>query len=70
MIVYPLLNFRDVVAQTSDGNIEIISHKDDLVYNRNDDLVEHWKMEKLLSTHKDVKGVQVRARGFLVQYPV
>uniref|UniRef100_A0A914C6Y4 AMP-dependent synthetase/ligase domain-containing protein n=1 Tax=Acrobeloides nanus TaxID=290746 RepID=A0A914C6Y4_9BILA len=53
------INTGDVVAQTSDGNIEIISHKDDLIYNRNDELVEHWKMEKIMSQHKDVKGVQV-----------
>uniref|UniRef100_A0AC35F488 AMP-dependent synthetase/ligase domain-containing protein n=1 Tax=Panagrolaimus sp. PS1159 TaxID=55785 RepID=A0AC35F488_9BILA len=49
----------DIVSQTNDGNIEIICHREDLIYDRNDHLVEHWKMERLMATYVGIKGVQV-----------
>ncbi|KAH7702526.1 Protein ACS-16 [Aphelenchoides avenae] len=42
-----------------DGNIEIIAHKSDLMYDRKDALVEHWRMEKAMSMYDQIKGVQV-----------
>ncbi|KAI1728905.1 AMP-binding enzyme domain-containing protein [Ditylenchus destructor] len=53
------INTGDVVSIGNDGNIEIITHKDDLVYDRYDKLVEHWRSERLLAQHDDIRGVQV-----------
>lgn len=42
-----------------DGNIEIIAHKDDLIYDRKDRLVEHWVLERFLRQYENIRGVQV-----------
>jgi len=50
----------DVVCVQKDGNIEIITqHKHDLVYDRSERLVEHWKVERLLAQEDQIRGVQV-----------
>ncbi|CAD5207091.1 unnamed protein product [Bursaphelenchus okinawaensis] len=50
----------DIASITKDGNVEILANKSDLIYDRMDHLVEHWKMEKLMAEeYDDIKGVQV-----------
>ncbi|KAE9554064.1 hypothetical protein FO519_002706 [Halicephalobus sp. NKZ332] len=49
----------DIAAQGADGNIEIITHKDDIIYDKNDNLIEHWKMERIMATYAEIRGVQL-----------
>uniref|UniRef100_A0A915DED1 AMP-binding enzyme C-terminal domain-containing protein n=1 Tax=Ditylenchus dipsaci TaxID=166011 RepID=A0A915DED1_9BILA len=49
----------DIVSVHKDGNVEIVTHKDDLIYDRNDKLVEHWRMERLMAQEDSIRGVQV-----------
>lgn len=41
------------------GNIELLTYKYDLIYDKKDKLVEHWIMERIMTQHEDIKGVQV-----------
>ena len=54
-----VISTGDIAAQSMDGNIEIITNKDDIIYDRNDNLIEHWKMERIMATYVEIKGVQV-----------
>uniref|UniRef100_A0A7E4W0G1 AMP-binding domain-containing protein n=1 Tax=Panagrellus redivivus TaxID=6233 RepID=A0A7E4W0G1_PANRE len=49
----------DVVIHTPEGNIEILCHKDDIIYDRHDNLVEHWRLEKAMAAYEGIKGIQV-----------
>jgi len=50
----------DIAAINADGNVELITHKDDLVYDRYDKLVEHWRMERVMAqATEELRGVQV-----------
>lgn len=39
--------------------MEIIANKADLIYDRQDKLVEHWKIERILAQYEGIKGVQL-----------
>ncbi len=47
-----------------DGNVQLITTKEDLIYDRLDRLVEHWRMERdadgflLLHTHQSSAEVE------------
>uniref|UniRef100_A0AC34QVD6 AMP-dependent synthetase/ligase domain-containing protein n=1 Tax=Panagrolaimus sp. JU765 TaxID=591449 RepID=A0AC34QVD6_9BILA len=49
----------DIVAQTLDGNIEVLAHKEDIIYDRQDRLLEHWRLERAMANYVQIKGVQV-----------
>uniref|UniRef100_A0A0N4ZUT6 AMP-binding domain-containing protein n=1 Tax=Parastrongyloides trichosuri TaxID=131310 RepID=A0A0N4ZUT6_PARTI len=49
----------DIVSVKPDSNIELISNKEDLIYDREGLLVPHWKIEKCLSKFHQIKGIQV-----------
>ncbi|KAI6178607.1 AMP-binding domain-containing protein [Aphelenchoides besseyi] len=49
----------DIASISRDGNVEIITNKADLCYDRVDKLVKHWEIERLLATCESIKGVQV-----------
>ncbi|TKR92703.1 hypothetical protein L596_007304 [Steinernema carpocapsae] len=49
----------DIAARSQDGNIEIVTHKSDLVFDRAEFLVEHWKMERIMAQNDQIRGVQV-----------
>lgn len=55
-----VINTGDVVSISSDGNIEIVTHtKLDLIFDRANKLVEHWKIERAMTQCEQIKGVQV-----------
>lgn len=45
------------------GAIEVVASEDDLIYDKNNCLVEHWNLERLLNQNDLIKGVQVVSRG-------
>uniref|UniRef100_A0A0K0FZI6 AMP-binding domain-containing protein n=1 Tax=Strongyloides venezuelensis TaxID=75913 RepID=A0A0K0FZI6_STRVS len=49
----------DIVSVKTDFNIELISNKEDLIYDKDNKLVQHWKIEKCLSKFHEIKGIQV-----------
>lgn len=57
--------FSDIVSLNKDGNVEIIAHTNDLIFDKNDQLVEHWILERLLSQCENIRGVQVKINRFL-----
>lgn len=50
---------RDVARIDDQGSIEIVTNKEDLIYDNNNGLVEHWNIERLLNQNDLIKGVQV-----------
>lgn len=50
---------RDVARMDEEGSIEIVANKEDLIYDNNNGLVEHWNIERLLNQSDLIKGVQV-----------
>uniref|UniRef100_A0A7I4XX06 AMP-binding domain-containing protein n=1 Tax=Haemonchus contortus TaxID=6289 RepID=A0A7I4XX06_HAECO len=53
----------DVARVDDEGSIEIVTNKDDLIYDNNNGLVEHWNIERLLNQNDLIKGVQVVSVG-------
>lgn len=53
-------NFSDVAKIDADGNVEIFCQEEDLIYDKNNCLVEHWHVERLLNQSELIKGIQVR----------
>lgn len=49
----------DIASISREGNVEILTNKCDLIYDRNDNLVKHWEIEKLLAQYEGIKGVQL-----------
>ncbi|KAI6182755.1 AMP-binding domain-containing protein [Aphelenchoides bicaudatus] len=49
----------DIASISREGNVEILTNKSDLIYDRNDKLVEHWVIEKHLAQYQEIKGVQL-----------
>lgn len=47
-----------------DGNIDIITNKEDLIVDNSGRLIEHWLLEKALCSHNVIKGAQVIDRVF------
>ncbi len=50
---------RDIAMIDSRGNVELVTNRDDLIRNGKGELIEHWIIERVLSSHDDVKGAQV-----------
>ncbi|VDL66109.1 unnamed protein product [Nippostrongylus brasiliensis] len=50
----------DVARMDEHGSIEIVTNKEDLIYDNNNGLVEHWNIERLLNQSDLIKGVQVQ----------
>ncbi|KIH51614.1 hypothetical protein ANCDUO_18300, partial [Ancylostoma duodenale] len=48
----------DVARMDEEGSIEIVANKEDLIYDNNNGLVEHWNIERLLNQNDLIKGVQ------------
>ncbi|CAD6190954.1 unnamed protein product [Caenorhabditis auriculariae] len=53
----------DVARMDVDGNIEIVTHSADLIFDKNNCLLEHWNVERLLNQSELLKGVQVVSTG-------
>ncbi|VDO81952.1 unnamed protein product [Heligmosomoides polygyrus] len=53
----------DVARIDDQGSIEIVTNKEDLIYDNNNGLVEHWNIERLLNQNDLIKGVQVVSVG-------
>ncbi|KJH44470.1 AMP-binding enzyme [Dictyocaulus viviparus] len=53
----------DVARMDSEGSIEIVANKEDLIYDNNNGIVEHWNIERLLNQNSLIKGVQVVSVG-------
>ncbi|KAK6727598.1 hypothetical protein RB195_005345 [Necator americanus] len=53
----------DVARKDEEGSIEIVANKEDLIYDNNNGLVEHWNIERLLNQNDLIKGVQVVSIG-------
>ncbi|EYB90946.1 hypothetical protein Y032_0212g2253 [Ancylostoma ceylanicum] len=53
----------DVARMDEEGSIEIVANKEDLIYDNNNGLVEHWNIERLLNQNDLIKGVQVVSIG-------
>ncbi|VDN22405.1 unnamed protein product [Cylicostephanus goldi] len=53
----------DVARKDEEGSIEIVANKEDLIYDNNNGLVEHWNIERLLNQNELIKGVQVVSVG-------
>ncbi|KAI6241404.1 AMP-binding domain-containing protein [Aphelenchoides fujianensis] len=49
----------DIASISREGNVEIITNKADLMYDRKDNLVKHWEIERELAGCESIKGVQV-----------
>ncbi|KAE9413319.1 hypothetical protein Angca_007050 [Angiostrongylus cantonensis] len=54
---------QDVARMDADGSIEIVANKEDLIYDKNNGIVEHWNIERLLNQSDLIKGVQVVSVG-------
>ncbi|KAL6729166.1 hypothetical protein Aduo_000245 [Ancylostoma duodenale] len=54
---------KDVARMDEEGSIEIVANKEDLIYDNNNGLVEHWNIERLLNQNDLIKGVQVVSIG-------
>nr|pir hypothetical protein F47G6.2 - Caenorhabditis elegans [Caenorhabditis elegans] len=53
----------DIGRMDENGAIEVVASEDDLIYDKNNCLVEHWNLERLLNQNDLIKGVQVVSRG-------
>ncbi|PAV58632.1 hypothetical protein WR25_06149 [Diploscapter pachys] len=53
----------DVAKIDADGNVEIFCQEEDLIYDKNNCLVEHWHVERLLNQSELIKGIQVISLG-------
>ncbi|CAI5440349.1 unnamed protein product [Caenorhabditis angaria] len=53
----------DIARMDENGAIEIIANSADLIYDKNNCLVEHWNIERLLNQNELIKGVQVVSKG-------
>ncbi|KAJ1348531.1 hypothetical protein KIN20_003853 [Parelaphostrongylus tenuis] len=53
----------DVARMDDVGSIEIVANKEDLIYDKNGAIVEHWNIERLLNQNDLIKGVQVVSVG-------
>lgn len=48
-----------IASISREGNVEILANKSDLIYDKEDKLIEHWKIEKILAQYEGIKGVQL-----------
>uniref|UniRef100_A0A1I7T0W2 AMP-binding domain-containing protein n=1 Tax=Caenorhabditis tropicalis TaxID=1561998 RepID=A0A1I7T0W2_9PELO len=53
----------DIARMDENGAIEVVASEEDLIYDKNNCLVEHWNLERLLNQNDLIKGVQVVSRG-------
>ncbi|VDM60203.1 unnamed protein product [Angiostrongylus costaricensis] len=53
----------DVARMDAEGSIEIVANREDLIYDKNNGIVEHWNIERLLNQNDLIKGVQVVSVG-------
>ncbi|CAJ0946437.1 unnamed protein product, partial [Mesorhabditis belari] len=49
----------DICRRDFQQNIELVAHKEDLIYDRNGRLVHYWETEKNLIRHELIKGCQL-----------
>ncbi|KAK0423761.1 hypothetical protein QR680_008315 [Steinernema hermaphroditum] len=49
----------DIAVRSEDGNVEIVTHKNDLIFDKANFLVEHWRMERVMAQNEQIRGVQV-----------
>ncbi|CAI4222435.1 unnamed protein product [Auanema sp. JU1783] len=57
------LDTGDVARMDAQGNVEIVTNKEDLIFDKNNGLVEHWNIERLLNQNELIKGIQVISIG-------
>lgn len=50
-----------------EGNVEIVTTKEDVIFDRNNGVVEHWHVERLLNQNDFIKGCQVGLSPFPLQ---
>ena len=43
------------------GNVEIVTSKEDIIFDGNNGVVEHWHIERLLNQSDLIKGCQVQS---------
>ncbi|CAI2322628.1 unnamed protein product [Caenorhabditis sp. 36 PRJEB53466] len=57
------INTGDIARIDENGAIEVVAGEEDLIYDKNNCLIEHWNVERLLNQNDLIKGVQVVSKG-------
>ncbi|CAB3410738.1 unnamed protein product [Caenorhabditis bovis] len=53
----------DIARQDENGAFEIVTNEEDLIYDKNNCIIEHWNVERLLNQNDLLKGIQVVSKG-------
>uniref|UniRef100_A0A0M3HYX1 Transferred entry: 1.11.1.24 n=1 Tax=Ascaris lumbricoides TaxID=6252 RepID=A0A0M3HYX1_ASCLU len=41
------------------GGVELLSNKEDLIFDKSGKIIEHWTVEKAICAYDQIKGAQV-----------